>query len=615
MSRVINNSVSIDLSQYNTVFCDSIQALDYAYKNGLSESAIIKTSSPAMLWNKNPNIQSVDARWTRENLAKFQESIERLSIDVFDNALSVDGIERELALVISQYSSGFNFQKVLYKAACLSDNDFTSPRLFIHVNGKTGPAGNIMNSPWERFLLQNKFFSKIEYTLKDDEWQTSNDIKAPYWKRIKVAGYETIAYRAMIFLLKKLPNWFFSKNLLMPNENELNIEIAFSLLLRGVKVSEITPEFLTESKNMELGKNITPVYDSISPIIRKRVEKWVVPSAVEVVMKLFKEGLEVQLKEFELLSYKWEESIVNNERIKQAVLTNSPGNVKGRALAYVCRKRGVPIISSQHGVTLEISEAHSMRSVVFDNSTADILFSYNSKIVGVIKDTYFNKSKHYVVGMPMRLTRMNHMRAIKSLPIPIVYISGNLYSMGFSISLNTDYQNAIDEKNIITKVLGRLPHRVRYKTYPEDNRRYSDTDPVLSEVDKFNNIELFSEKVDMRYLISEHRIFVTTCATSTLSWPVMSGKPVIFINNKYNHTLTGDAYISLAKGLFVFDGNDEKFHKSLSDFLSQPISEIEKLWKDKESDRKKMIQEYFNAYSHGAGSRAAKIIYKEFSIV
>ena len=40
-----------NLSKYNTIFCDSLQALEWAYKNGLPESAIIKTSAPAMLWD------------------------------------------------------------------------------------------------------------------------------------------------------------------------------------------------------------------------------------------------------------------------------------------------------------------------------------------------------------------------------------------------------------------------------------------------------------------------------------------------------------------------------------------------------------------------------------
>jgi hypothetical protein len=184
--------------------------------------------------------------------------------------------------------------------------------------------------------------------------------------------------------------------------------------------------------------------------------------------------------------------------------------------------------------------------------------------------------------------------------------------MGLCLSSKTDYGRAIDESKIITNVLGKLPHKVRYKTYPEDNRRYADIDPVLSIIDSANNIELFRKKIDMRYLVFEHRIFVTTCATSTLSWPVMSGKPVVFINQKNNNPLTNKAHASLSKGIFVFDDDDKNFHQNLREFLSQSLEEIERLWEEKEGAREEMIKEYFTAYSSGSGVRAAKIIIQEY---
>ena len=161
----------------------------------------------------------------------------------------------------------------------------------------------------------------------------------------------------------------------------------------------------------------------------------------------------------------------------------------------------------------------------------NIVFSYNHKIVNVEKSNYFDNADHYVVGMPMRLIRMKNLHtADDKYTYPIVFISTNLYHMGFSISSNTDYRNAIYEYKIIDRVLSKLPHKVCYKTYPEDNRRYADIDPIIRHVDSADNIDLFSEKIDMRYLVSKYKILITTCATSTLGWPVMSGKPVVFIN-------------------------------------------------------------------------------------
>ena len=605
-----NNIESVDLSKYNAVFCDSLQALDWAYQHGLPKSAYIKSSSPAMLWNKKKNINNIESRWTIEEREKFHSKTQKLTKDIFDESMKVVGAERELALAISQAT--YRFQKTLYKAACLEESDFIESRLFIYVDGMTGPSGNMMNSQWNQLLTGNPLFSMVEYTLKNDEWNMLTTKGVSYWKRFKVAGYETIVYRLAIKLMRNLPNWIFNKEVIMPNENELNIEIASVLALHGVKISEVKLDSISNDDDIALDNDITELYKAVYPIMQKRVEDWVVSSAVEITMSLFKSHLEKQLKQFKVLVSEYERVIVKNSTRKQFVLANAPGNIKGYALAYVCRKNDILLMSSQHGVTIEISKAHDIMQIAFDNSVSDIMFSYNSRIIDIEKSTYFDKSKHYCVGMPLRLIRMRQMkRTSKSTP-PIVFISTNLYHMGFSLAQKTDYGNAVYEHDIVVKVLSRLPHKVRYKTYPEDNRRYADIDPVLNDLKKFDNIELFSDKLDMRYLISEHRVLVTTGATSTLGWPVMSGKPVIFINQKENNPLTDDAYISLSKGIFVFDGDDKDFYKKLRNFLSQPINEIERLWKEKKNARKEMIENYFSAYEGGAGKRAAKILLKEY---
>ena len=601
----------VDLSKYNTVFCDSLQALDWAYQHGLPKSADIKSSSPAMLWNKKKNIHNVESRWTIKELEKFHSKTQKLTKDIFDESMKVTGVERELALVASQ--AAYRFQKVLYKTACLDESDFTEPRLFIYVDGMNGPLGNIMNSPWDRLLAGNSLFSMVKYTLKNDKWNVLTTEGVSYWKRFKVAGYETIVYRLAIKLMKNLPKWMFKKEIRMLNENELNIEIASSLVRHGVRISKIELRLLPEEKNIVLDKIFAEIYESISLIMLKRVKKWVVPSAVEITMFQFKRHMVEQFKQFKLLAKAWEKTLINNDNIKQAVLVNAPGNTRGCALAHVCRKNNIPILSSQHGITVEISKAHSIMQAIFDSSVADVMFSYNSKVIEVEKKAYFNNATHYSVGMPLRLISMKYSKTMDKSASPIVYVSTNLYHMGLSLSFRTDYGSARNEQKLILEVLSKLPHKVRYKVYPEDNRRYADIDPVLEDVKEADNIELFSKKVDMRYLISEHSVLVTTAATSTLGWLFMSGKPVVFINHKNNSPLADEAYKSLSKGIFVFDADERDFHQNLREFLSQSLDKIERLWQEKEGARKEMLKDYFSAYKNGgAGKRAAQIILREY---
>ncbi len=590
-----------------------MQAIEWAYSNGLAKSAIIKSSSPAVLWNKKKHIYNVENKWTTNEIKKFQSTINELTKDVFDVVLGITGVERELALTISQFA--YHFQNIIYKACCLEEADFTDSRLFIYADGKTGPAGNIMNSPWDKLLQGNPFFFRVNYALKNDKWEVLTTHGVSYWRRFKVAGYETIVYRLAVKLMKNIPKRIFTKELLMPNENELNIEIAAYLASRGVKITKVQPLPLPGIENMTLDKNTMEIYKVFLPIMRKRIEQWVTPSAVEPTIALFKSYLEKELKKFKQLADGWGTAIKKTNRINSVVLMNSPANINGLALSYICNKRGIPLISSQHGVTVEISKMHNiMAHSRLDNSVADIIFSYNTKIVEIEKNTYFNKSKHYIVGMPMRIIRMKHAQNIDKFVPPIVYISTNLYKMGFSISSKTDYNNAKDEYDLVTNTLSKLPHKICYKTYPEDNRRYADPDPVLRYVMASQNMEIFSEKIDMRYLIPNYRIFITSQATSTLGWPIMSRRPVVFINKKDNFPLSDDAYEKLSQGIFVFNDYDKGFYSNLRDFLSQPLDEIEKLWKEKERAREEMIKSYFSTYKCGAGKRSAQIILKKYLV-
>ena len=615
-NRFISREITVeDLSLYEdiSVFCDSLEALNWAYRHGLSKSATIMTSSPAMLCSGNTNIQHIEARWSTEELKKFQNTIQKFSEDIFDAVLNIAGIEREYALAISQ--SAVMFQKVLYKAACLDENDHLHARLFIRVEGNGGPNGNNMNTPWGHLICKSTSFSVINYTLQNDDWNTLNTRGVSYWQRYKIAGIETILYRLAIRVMKYLPNYLFKREVLVPNENELTIEVVASLIKHGVKVSKIELKNKNKNKNITSSLDLRRLYESILPIMQERIEQWVSPSFVEPTILLFKKTISEEIKYLDQMIFQWEKLIVGNDKIKRAVLMNAPGTRKGQALSYVCRRNCIPFISATHGVTVEISRLHGELSVGFDNSVGDAVLCNSFKAAQVEDKSHFSYAKTYVVGISNRHISMKYAKNTNVSVPSIVYISYNIYrgNLDQFVSYKTDYDAAIWESKIINKVLSRLPHNVCYKSYPDDNRRYSDIDPVLRDIDTAKNIELSPGKVDMRYLIGAHRIFITTVATSTLAWPVISGKPVVFINQKERGPLTDDAYLSLSRGLFVFNDDEINFHENLREFLSQPLDKIDKLWEEKKGARKDMIREYFSEYMDGAaGKRSSQIILREY---
>jgi hypothetical protein len=599
---------NIDFSKYRKVFCDSLEALQWSYSQGLSNNATILTSSPAMLWSKESNIIHIESIWNVDKMKEFQETIQSFSEKVYDSVVSVEGITHEESLCIAQVA--MSFHRLLFKASCLTGKDLSEECLFISV---ASSSGKNMNTPWDRLLSNNLKFKTVTYTLKNDKWGKLTTEGISLFTRIRVGGLETLIYRLLVKLMGKLPRTFFNRQVLIPNENELLIETATHLAMKGIQIREIKPNKISE---ISVNKNqFTAIKKSISFIVNQRLEQWVDPSLVLKCEEIFFQDVEEKLNTFLKYWTRWK--YISKETVKQKkiLFVNAASNINSLAIASVCRENGIKVVSAQHGVSKEICATHGEVSAKYDTNVSDLFLVYNAESKKMSESSHFSIGCASVVGISARHQRMSMLSFMQNKGTPIVYVSTNLYRGNLSAfsTWETDYDRSLREHFLITNVFGRLPHKVLYKAYPEENRRYADEDPVIKTVLAKENIELFSQKVDMRYLISKHRILVTSLATSTLGWLVMSGKPVVFINRHNDHPLTKDAHISFSKGLFLFDDIDNKFYEKLYNFLSLPIDEIEKLWRKKKSDRKCMINKFFtSSCSKSSGKIASRVIFNKY---
>ncbi len=599
-----------DFSKYNTVFCDSKEALKWAYKEGLPRDAIILTSSPSMLWDKKEEIKHVESRWSLEEFREFQSSIKKFSEDVYDSV--INKVSHEKSVCIANTAVGFN--KIIFKAACLTREHLIEPSLFIRTDGECGPLGNNMNSPWDLLLNKNHKFKTVVYHLKNNEWSLLSVDSASILKRAMLGGLDTLYYRFLIKFTRYIPNIFFKKQVLITRENELVIETASYLSRKGIWVKYINPNL--DIKSHDYKKRCTNIEKCIYPIIEKRIRRWLCSEQILVstCIELFISEVYKTLDEFEKWSKRWECIKKESYHHNNILLTNAPGNTKGLALTEYCRKLDIPVVSAQHGITPEICSTHSEVSAHYEINASDVFLAYNYQSAKITKKSHFSMGRAFVVGLSSRHLRVKKNAKPAPDAPPIVYISTNLYKGNISWfgTCLTDYHRAKKEQSLVMDVLSRLPHKVRYKPYPIDNRRFADNDPVLDDIKNSDNIQLFDKKIDLRYLMDDHRILITSMATSTIGWAVMTGKPVIFINWKNNNPLTEDAHKYFSKGLFLFDDCNDNFPGNLLDFLSQPIDKIEKLYNSKKEFRHVMINKFFTSFESGAGKRAAIMLMKEY---
>lgn len=602
-----------NFEKYNNVFCDSKEALEWAYENGLSKDALIRTSSPALLLNRNEyNIEHIEKRWSSSEMREYQTSINDFVKSIYREVIGIDSISHEIALAVSVLT--LEFHTKLFKAACLKESDLINPRLIIQIESAGNGLNNI-NPPFDQLLANNKNIRVSKYTPIHDKWGGLTTKGLSWFQRYKIAGIETIIFRIAVKLYSHIPDYLIKRKVIIPSENELVIEIAASLALKGVALK--TTDHL--SLDNSLGENsclVTPIWEKIQPIVSKRLKKWVVFGLIERCEEMLFSDILEKLNNIESWKVSFDPYLKKEGKNKKIiVLSNTLIKDKGFAIVGCCQKYNIPVISTQHGVTYEICATHDEMSAMHEVNLSDRLIVYNNESkISAERTGFFHHSKIYISGISLRHRRVQSNSIVKNKKESIVFVSANLYkgNIGLFSTWDTDFDRAKKECALINLVFSKLPYTVCYKIYPEENRRYVDRDPALRLAGSYENIEIYDKKIDMRYLIKQYRIFVTTKATSTLSWLVMSGKPLVFINARNNMPLTEDAYKDFSKGLFLFDDSEHGFYENLIKFLSQPIENIEKLWEEKKIDRSLMVQRYFNSSTLKAGRRSADMIYGEY---
>ena len=190
----------------------------------------------------------------------------------------------------------------------------------------------------------------------------------------------------------------------------------------------------------------------------------------------------------------------------------------------------------------------------------------------------------------------------------------NLYRgffTGFNGYLN-DSNKAKNEINFIETVLSKIPYNIDYKPYIVENVRYIDKDPSLEIINKYSNLSLFDLKIDARFIISKYKVIITSSASSTLSWVLLSEKPVVLINSRNNAPLKEHLKKEIKEAIFYFEENETNYKKELIDFMSQPINIIEKLYSEKKLNRNNFIKKYFSKFEGGAGKRTKHFILKKY---
>jgi hypothetical protein len=580
---------------YLSIFCDSEQALIKAYKDGLSQQSIVRTSSPALYMSGRENIQHLESVLTKSMIDDFRKAALPLAKNIYQ-CLKSDSELCEFALTAARIVK--KWHSMSYKALALTDDDINKPCLVLNVLSEEKSLDNRLNPPWNYFLKNNNQCEFIEYSVTTPRTEFT---KAPsLLSRIRMMNNSRIGYQIYL-LVNKVFEFKNKRHAFIISTNDSLEEIAFLFASNGVSIKKLENIKIPKDMHESTDSIHHAVIEKITGIIQEFTDSWMIDDVKSGAIDLFNdylyEALNRQLHGKDL----WNELLENNLiKLGDMIFSNYPGAPEYIALAECCYDKKIGFIAFQHGVTREICSTLEINSVGYENGVASYFFTYSKIASEISNQSLFAKGKCIVGGLPKSyIQKPSNKLFTKN---KILYVSTNCYAGNVNLRGGTanDVERAHNELSIVNDVLSVLPHNIVYKSYPS-RPRYSEEDPVLASARNKKNISTFESSKDLRYLISKYRLIVTARATSTIGWCIMSGRPIVMIDYPDHMPLKEEARDLFDDGIFLFNAGSHDFLNDLKAFLEQPFDVIEQLWLDKETSRQKLINRYFSVFESNAG--------------
>lgn len=577
---------SVDLSHVQVAFADSRAAVDFARKSGLPENVPVKTLSPALILGEDDGIDAADSGFTVEDGPALGRDTLILCRDIHETLSKIEEFS-EAAIAVAQI--GILYPSLARVAMAVDPDAYTMDVAVIRTATSNPDNSRAVNIPWDQLLQGNPKLIVVEApSIETDGSVFHRPETIGFLDRQRLGGWEKIGFQLIQRMWERLPFTSPRGTFLILRENPLLRETALHLAYRGYGLCSLpkAPDSHVEI-DPETGQRLK---SALSPALEKFLAPRIPEAGRQRLRSVFEQQCATALTRYLAGKRFWTETL-DDLALKRpkAVLVNMLMIPETAALHAVCRRRGLPVAAFQHGVAREISQYNSFIQVYFEGNTADYFYAFDPASVRVSEASTFNKSKAIAAGLPNLYWRTGSYRPRPMSAPAILYASTQLYGMAINMAAargTTDTEMAKTELALLDSVLGRIPHPILYKPYPV--HRYLDPDPVLEHASEIKNLKIFQDGDDLRFLLVNCRVVVTSRATSTLGWCIASGKPLVFIDYPTQLPLREDARKALERAIFVFDSAADDHHERLVSFLSQPIEEIERQWAEKAEARKQI---------------------------
>ena len=397
-------------------------------------------------------------------------------------------------------------------------------------------------------------------------------------------------------------------SILVPTENSLVKEVGWWLACRGycpISLPREEPSFenLGDIEQRSLSALVgSPVRETLESLIGS---VW-----TQQITAMFVRRASQAVAAYRSARYHWREVFETlSAGTPRAVVTNYNLSPSGEALYDLCRERDVPHVAVEHGTGLAFSPALQATPYSSEITICDVFLTYSDASTRVRGQNRYRRGAARTVGLPADLAFVSSRNSGIKTASPILYVSCQALMGNVARPIAggvTDRESIAWETRIINDVLSQLPHRVLFKPYR--SVRYLDGNPIHDAARCKDNIEVFEERIDLRYLLTGPRVVIVSHAASTVSWCLLSKLPVVYLDSEEQSPLLPEVREAIRAGTFCFDTERLDFVERLRMFLSRPIEEIEMEWRDRIPAKNQLVERFFGCPDGRAGRRGAAVI-------
>lgn len=601
-SPVVEPAVRPDL-----VFADCRAALEIAWADCLPRDVPVKTISPTIWLDADIPCAPLSPFLTPRGIRELDQALHAAADEIWHNMKA--GVANEsdsdaVAIVAARALVG-NFQNHLFAAALFEESDFSANSALVTVLHSEPMLRERFRSGVERFLGETHIVARFDVPAGRIGTAIEPAPPSPPWfVRLRHGRFNTVQYRLALALGRRLPVKA-NGSILILNDNELVRDTAVRLARQGFSLRRLT---LPRSDG-HVGEGDKDTAAFAGRAITKHFEDRLAPTALPQLAREASRSVQAAVARYRAAIPAIDATLDRMAGYRpKALLTNIVLTPEAVALHSLLRKRNIPLVTFQHGVTPEICERNQHNTLVFENLAADLAITFNEPFAELCRCNPYGGGKAVAAGLPGEYRRLSRRSArLRGRPT-LWYVSTALYhgNMGRVHRGIADPDIVERELALVEQVLAKIPQNVVIKPYPA--LRYLDSDPVLDRAREVANIEIYDARLDFRYVAGRPDLLLTSGATSTLSWCLASDRPTVFINRPDSMPLRREIEGPVGDAIFLFDGSATNLHERLRIFLSRPLDEIRADWQSRAAARHTLMTTYFSTDHPDPAGRAARAV-------